>query len=62
MRSRQKIRQTNHNQNVHQENNNSIHMVERPQPAVPSLQPVSRNEPELYPGLNNQSEHLVGIP
>ena len=43
----------------YQENNASIQMVERIEPAVPLLQPESRNEHGLYPDLNNQSEHLV---
>ena len=53
------IRQQNQNQNIDQESTASIPMVERHEPAVPLLSPDSRNEPGLYPDLNNQNEHLV---
>ena len=52
------IRQYNHNQNLlYQESNASIHMVD--ERAVILLQRDSRNEPGLYPLLNNQSKFLV---
>ena len=58
--SKQKqIRQQNHNQSIYQESTASIPMVERNEPAVPLLSPDSRNEPGLYPDLNNQNDHLV---
>ena len=34
-------------------------MVERNEPAVPLMSQHSRNQPGLYPDLNNQNEHLV---
>ena len=54
-----KTHMQNHNQNIYQESTASLPMVERNEPAVPLMSPDLRNEPGLYPDLNNQNEQLV---